>query len=387
MFRSPTETRTTSDRDNEGYEELIKTLEKSRKRNISPSLLWGDQAVDRLAAQESSASPLLKKHKHLIQPASLSPAPASRDSPEAMAMTMKDFDEYMRRAGLLEVKHTIDRIDSAVTANSKTLAKHEATIKANAEGIDLLKEEVRKLQTKPTSPSPKHLLPSAESTRSLRDYDNARRSARLWPITGTSRAQLWQAVNQFLAVTLQLGQQVSKQMIEDITRVDIPSGPGVKLKALVKFRDTETRDLVFGAAGKLASYVEDGKPTAGIQMEVPAALRPAFATLFKYGQLLRTRHGQGTRRHVKFEDVERTLYLNVKLPGETSWTKISTDLARRGLRAKESVSSAELEARMDVTGPASQQLQRPRAASTNSAPQPMITDSVWTGRQTGSVAE
>ena len=40
---------------------LERSIERSRKRHLSEGLLRGDQALDRLRLQESSASPLLKK--------------------------------------------------------------------------------------------------------------------------------------------------------------------------------------------------------------------------------------------------------------------------------------------------------------------------------------
>ena len=41
----------------EELQELVKSIERSRKRNLSVGLLRGDQVVDRQELQEKSASP------------------------------------------------------------------------------------------------------------------------------------------------------------------------------------------------------------------------------------------------------------------------------------------------------------------------------------------
>ena len=171
-------------------------------------------------------------------------------------------------------------------------------------------------------------------------------------------------------------------MVEAISRVTIPSGPGVSDEALVLFSDSNVRDMVLGSAAKLGPFRDaTGRPTAGMRMEVPPALQQDFRILFRYGQNLRTRHGLGTRRHVKFDDLTRGLYLNVKLPGDDGWSKVNLDLAKRGLRARDVVEVGNLERRLDINGPP---VDRPRAASTSSV-QPPMTGPLG-GRRSGSVS-
>ena len=172
-------------------------------------------------------------------------------------------------------------------------------------------------------------------------------------------------------------------MIESVKRVDIPSGPAVRMEVLVQFKDAEKRDAVMGAASKLATCVtEDGKPTAGIRIQVPPKLLPVFRTLFRYGQNIRSRHGPGTRRHVKFDDALQTLYLNAKLPGDERWSQVSFEMARRGIRTKRESEDVDIERRFDIGGPCFPD-ERRRAASTGSST-PMQTTS-WNNRRTESV--
>ena len=160
---------------------------------------------------------------------------------------------------------------------------------------------------------------------------------------------------------------------------------GGRSEVLVRFKDTVTRDLVMGAAAKLANFMDtEGRATAGMRMEVPVRLQQSFRVLFKYGQNLRARNGIGTRRHVKFCDIGRTLYLNVKLPRDERWSRVSLDVAMRGMRARETLDDGQLERRMDITGPLSTQ-QRPRAISTLGPPPPTQA-SAWTRRSGGSTS-
>ena len=380
-------------------EDLCRTLDRSRKRHLSVGLLRGDQVQDRLKQQEASASPHLKKTRTtILTPAQLvTPTKEAGAGARTMAMTMADFEAYMERntnrrlsgieTGLTGLRSSVDKLES-------TVDNHDKTIKANQSNIADLKSEILKLKSGqaefpalparpnpfPTSASPGRA--AATSRADLDTYATARRSLRLWPIPGTTVQQLWEAVRSFLTTNLALGTDVAEDDIEKIQRVAIPSGPAVRLEALVTFKDARTRDIAMGAAGKLAPFMDmNGRSTAGMRMEVPAFLQQHFRILFRYGQNLRTRHGPGTRRHVKFDDLEQGLFLNVRLPGDEQWSKVTVDMARRGLRAKEVQSADGLERRLDITGPATGD-GRARASSVAT----METDQArtqpqWTGRR------
>ena len=54
-------------------------------------------------------------------------------------------------------------------------------------------------------------------------------------------------------------------------------------------------------------------------MEVPTELQETFRLLSRFGTRLLARHGEGTRRNIKFDDYSGTLFTNVKLPGPGLW--------------------------------------------------------------------
>ena len=79
----------------------------------------------------------------------------------------------------------------------------------------------------------------------------------------------------------------------------------------------------------LATYVnENGDPTAGLRLEIPSHLLMVHKLLIMYGYNLRNRHGKETRRIIKFNLIEQSLYLSYKLPGSELWHDITPAMAK-----------------------------------------------------------
>ena len=217
------------------------------------------------------------------------------------------------------------------------------------------------------------------------DHWRARNSLRLWPVS--TRAELWANAGAFIGNTLGFANTIPESKISSVSRVELSSGPAVTLKVLITFKTTETRDAVIGASGRLASHTDpEGRPTAGIRLEIPRRLRGQFLTLRSYASQICARHGPGTRTHVKFEDFDRTLYLNARLPGDTTWTKVNHNFVRKGLDERENAASQQLETRFDISGPPAPHPNRPRSLSTAgagpvSSEAPSAHTSLWTGRE------
>ena len=154
----------------------------------------------------------------------------------------------------------------------------------------------------------------------------ARRSLRLWPISGSVLADVWESTRDFLYKLLGLG-SIGEDQIENIARPERQSGFGVKDEAIVLFKFAETRDSVIGASSKLSNMIDtNNKPTAGIRIEVPRGLRPTFNILRRYGHQLKMRHGTRTRHYVKFDNAMMTIFLNVRLPGRRGGQELSQTL-------------------------------------------------------------
>ena len=121
--------------------------------------------------------------------------------------------------------------------------------------------------------------------------------------------------------------------IEEIYRVNEKVQPDrIKDEVVVNFFDKRKRDIVFSNAPGLASAIDaEGRPTAGLRLEIPPEIDDTFRLLSRFGTRLRARHGDGTKRHIRFDEFAGSLYVNVKLPEDVTWTRVTPEMARQDL--------------------------------------------------------
>jgi hypothetical protein len=169
----------------------------------------------------------------------------------------------------------------------------------------------------------------------IKKYNISRRTVRIWPIEGISDEELFNAVLDFFANALLLTtEQIAGLQVEDIERVRTPPRSKAHSEVRITLGLPESRDFVFSQGKMLADYVkEDGSPTAGFKMDIPDFLAADFASLEDLSFKLRRLHGKETRRYIRYDDSEYSLYLEVRLPRSTDWLRISPSMAR-DMRAK-----------------------------------------------------
>ena len=223
---------------------------------------------------------------------------------------------------------------SKVEDNSGRIAENEMATRKNTSTLEDHNTELGRLSSRIRALERDGPQPVAARIRRAKltdEYTFARRSVRLWPVCGED---LWGEVGEFLHGTLKIPvRDLYQEDIESISRVT-PKGPSdmVNDEVLVTFYDKSKRDTVFTHATNLSVCVNgEGKPTAGIRLEIPSELEDTFRLLTRFGTRLRARHGVGTKRHVKFDDFEGSLYCSVKLPGDQSWTKVTPAMAQEDL--------------------------------------------------------
>ena len=220
----------------------------------------------------------------------------------------------------------IRTLTQSVAANSGEIGKNTDELKRQAEviehqrsALDELSARVATLETGGAisrAPSPHHL------PRKSQDYLSAQRSVRIWPIDGSSDSSLWRGTGDFIHGALGIAEEdVLQEDIESVTAVPNPRVRvgNVRDEAIVTFYSHVKRDAIMSGAVNLATHVDTaGQPTAGLRLELPPELMDTFRLLSQFGTRLRARHGEGTKRHVKFDDMEASLYMNIKLPGDES---------------------------------------------------------------------
>ena len=66
-----------------------------------------------------------------------------------------------------------------------------------------------------------------------------------------------------------------------------------------------------------------------MKLDYPDFLGGIFRDLEWYGAFLRREHGPGTRRNIRFDEENVSLYMDILLPGENkNWLRVSPKMAR-----------------------------------------------------------
>ena len=264
---------------------------KRKRDSSSPDVSLRRRRVD----SSNGSSPLLRM--------------ADQDEP----LTFDKFTRYMNEHVLTKITDVNNKVDSV----SVQVSKHTVEIRS-------IQAELEKIKTSGANYTP---VPNPEDPHISR-YNLSRRSIRLWPIKGKTEDEIWLAVGNFIHDTLRVpDHEMDQNKIETVRR--IRSGQRIQDEALVVFVNLESRDLVTSYAHNLAECVDtNGRPTAGLRMDIPPKLMSLFKLLENHGRCLKIRYGPEFKRHVRFDDAEHSLFLNVRLPGEEGWTRISADFVR-----------------------------------------------------------
>ena len=239
----------------------------------------------------------------------------------------------MLREGLANVakKEQLDQMMKQIKSNSTALIslekKMETTNESNERRFQLIEDRLDEGKThRPT-----------DFRRAA--FDKCRKSLRVWPIKGEDQDELDAAFRDFAIDALLIPDTVVRNTkFLDIIRVRSSPQNAVYLEALVTFQDYTEHDYFFSKARNLSSYRDDeGNPTAGIRMDVAPYLLPVFKLLNNHGFEIKNAHGKETRRYIKFDEENLSLFLEVRLPGQTKWTRIKPDQARSFLDEKDKI--------------------------------------------------
>lgn len=236
-------------------------------------------------------------------------------------------DSIKKNSG--EIKSVCERMDKQedevnTIRGSIQRLEHKAT--EDRRGLD---RKIKAAVTEAISASSVQVGGAAKmEEKRFEEYDRARRAIRVWPITGESMLELRDGVEGFVMNAL-LVDDFSQEWVDTVERVPAARRGAAHSEVVVFFVDKTRRDEVFSARTRLATYIDaNGKPTSGMRMHIPSFLMPAFKVLESYGYELRKLHGAELRRYIKFEEFERTLFLQVKFPNIEEWFNISVEEAR-----------------------------------------------------------
>ena len=274
-------------------------------------------------------------------PAQAPPRVAPPITEDFLLRSLKLNTEHIIKSFTSHVNMLSQRVDgnaARIAENASSIAGCVATAVEHKSELAALSGRVSELERSGTTrvdPVHRRVTLSAE-------YIFARRSIRLWPVRGDEEEALWENVGNFIHDTLRVSEsEVSQRDIEDIRRTLDRPPTGVTDEVIVTLNDPRKHDLIMSHSVNLAECIDqEGRPTAGVRLEIPGELMDTFRLLSRFGTRLRARHGRGTKRHIKFDDFHGSLFTNIKLPGDETWTKITPDMAREDLDASVSEESA-----------------------------------------------
>ena len=194
--------------------------------------------------------------------------------------------------------------------------------------------EVQKNKPAISTPRPTYFRANAmnkeqESAR-VKKFELSRRSLRVWPIAGANPEEISTKLRDFLqGALLMTSSEINNAGIQWIERTRPTNRSDIYEEIKIIFDTKHARDSIAAKGRLLASYVDQaGKPRAGFRLDVPDYLGADFKVLYDYGNSMRRQHGKDTRRYIKYDDDDYSLFLELRLPGNPVWLRISPYLAR-----------------------------------------------------------
>lgn len=256
-----------------------------------------------------------------------------------------------------DLKETVKDIAEQVSTNTKKISEIDSRLDSRIaaavnQEMQKITKEIDQLKNGRERPQTMALNVGDDTA-----YWRSRRSVRIWPIKCRDN-DLWGSVGDFFFNVLLIPKSnLNQTSVESIRRI----GAGKRRnpskihdEVLVTFCDCTTRDMIFSYASNLARY-KDNHDRPGIRLDIPDQLKGTFSDLERYGAGLRKKLGPELKRNIKFEDGNKSMYIDVLFPGDTTWTKIPHTLAKEQLD--------EQDARTTVSA-------RERLSSINSMPSP-----------------
>ena len=160
---------------------------------------------------------------------------------------------------------------------------------------------------------------------------DARRCLRFFPIEGKTQEELLRSLDEFVLTKLKVPSGLlCNEDINFIRPVRATKRNKLPNEVLVSFSTVDARDLVHSYARNLGDWVgEDGKPLAGLRLEIPERLISDFKSCEQYGHAMKKKHGVGFKRHTKMDDSRLCIYMDMYLPAQKAWVRVDMDVVTK----------------------------------------------------------
>ena len=150
----------------------------------------------------------------------------------------------------------------------------------------------------------------------------ARRSLQIWPLSTPTVGSLYTFASKYLSMAEDEFKTFTIANISLITQSKTTN------ECLVEFGNRTERDLFRSFAHCLHQFRRE----AGIRLSLPDHLISVFKILENEGFKI-VRRRPGTKRSIKFDDLTRSLVMDIKLP-QSSWVRITPEQVVRASRGR-----------------------------------------------------
>ena len=310
----------------------------------------------------SGASPILQSREQLIAATDsdsddeiifTTQANKKRKMSADDAMKLWISNEFKKQLAHLATRDQMENIVSSVDrntalsqANAAALARQQQELNDIRCAIDPGRPSTSKTLLPSTSNllsyagtatmSPRKSQPALQRSVMIRaeraelerkNYEKARRSIRVWPIAGANKEEMMDSLKDFCMNALLLGD--SNLGVIGIDRARSSPRGRAYLETVVEFEDADSRDRVFSCGPRLSGYRDkDDRPTCGLRLQIPGHLMTQFRTLEAFAYSHRNRHNGNVKKHIKFDDSNYGLYVQLKHSRDDEWTNFSFETAK-----------------------------------------------------------
>ena len=278
---------------------------------------------------------------------------------EIKALITNSNSELKKEIGV-DLRRMVAPMNEQINNNHRTIAENTRAIGEIKVAIGRIEESItKKSQDMPkTQRFPILRLNDLEAggytspgERSAK-FNLSRRSLRLWPVCG-SEGELEQRTKDFLRNNLKMTADDVRELGQiEIRRIAAARRSKIQMEVLVRFEDKFARDRVSKCAKNLSECVNnDGSPSAGLRLDYPEHLAKDFRALERYGSYLRRTRGSGFKRNYRFCDDTETIYMDVRLPEEEEWLRITAEMAVSANTRRQSKSENDAARKLALSSP------------------------------------
>lgn len=122
---------------------------------------------------------------------------------------------------------------------------------------------------------------------------------------------------------------LTESLVEEVRRIEVVRK---RIERRTPTKITNELLVVFKAYSFASNLAKTSSQGTGIRMEIPAHLQGVFRTLDNHGHLLKERHGPGFKRSIHFDDLDMSLYMDIKIPNQDRWLRVDYEAARDELK-------------------------------------------------------